>query len=240
MTSDAGQTAPGWEEVLDFWFDPAHEALWFEADAAFDARIRDRFAPLIEAGIAGALRGWEAAPQSCLALVILLDQMTRNAWRRTPRAFSGDAMALAVATRALAAGVDRQVSLSQRRFLYLPREHILAELRPSGARVGVAYFAELDTDMTTRGFGTEAASALTRRARGFHRVAPLSAGIKAIERGMERRSRRAVFLPANVRSPVRDVRQRCELHPRDRELRICHCHREPSETGFRGNHRRPD
>ena len=64
------------------------------------------------------------------------------------------------------------------------------ELRPSGARVGVAYFAELDTDMTRRGFGTEAAAAMKQgAAKAFLRVAPLSAGIDALERGIARRAR---------------------------------------------------
>jgi NAD(P)-dependent dehydrogenase (short-subunit alcohol dehydrogenase family) len=62
------------------------------------------------------------------------------------------------------------------------------ELRSSGARVGVAYFAALDTDMTRRGFGTRAAARLG----GVQQVAPLSAGIDAIERGVARRSRRVV------------------------------------------------
>lgn len=66
------------------------------------------------------------------------------------------------------------------------------ELRSSGARVGVAYFAELDTDMTRRGFGTEAAAHLTRSGGPFTRVAPLEVGIDAIERGIARRSRRVV------------------------------------------------
>jgi len=66
------------------------------------------------------------------------------------------------------------------------------ELHSSGARVGVAYFAELDTDMTRRGFGTEAASRISFAAR---RVAPLEAGIRAIERGIARRSRRVVAPP---------------------------------------------
>ncbi len=63
------------------------------------------------------------------------------------------------------------------------------ELAPSGGRAGAAYFAELDTDMTSRGFGTEAASHL---AFPFRRVAPLEAGINAIERGVTRRARRVV------------------------------------------------
>jgi NAD(P)-dependent dehydrogenase (short-subunit alcohol dehydrogenase family) len=66
------------------------------------------------------------------------------------------------------------------------------ELRPSGARVGVAYFAEIDTDMTSRGFGTEAAAKLTTGLEQFMRVAPLATALDALERGIARRSRRVV------------------------------------------------
>jgi NAD(P)-dependent dehydrogenase (short-subunit alcohol dehydrogenase family) len=66
-----------------------------------------------------------------------------------------------------------------------------AELRPTGARVGVAYFAELETDMTSRGFGTRAADHLTRGG-SITGVAPLSVAIDAIEHGIARRSRRVV------------------------------------------------
>ena len=65
------------------------------------------------------------------------------------------------------------------------------ELAPSGARVGVAYFAELDTDMTRRGFGTAAAAKIAK-AGPFTSVAPLALGIDALERGIARRSRRIV------------------------------------------------
>lgn len=65
-----------------------------------------------------------------------------------------------------------------------------AELRHTGARVGVAYFAELDTDMTSRGFSTEAATKVA--ALKLARVAPLEVGIDALERGIRRRSRRIV------------------------------------------------
>jgi NAD(P)-dependent dehydrogenase (short-subunit alcohol dehydrogenase family) len=66
------------------------------------------------------------------------------------------------------------------------------ELRPYGAKVGVAYFAELDTDMTKRGFGTEAAAKLQSSIGAAGRVAPLSVGIDALERGIAKRSRRVV------------------------------------------------
>jgi NAD(P)-dependent dehydrogenase (short-subunit alcohol dehydrogenase family) len=65
------------------------------------------------------------------------------------------------------------------------------ELAPTGARVGVAYFAELDTDMTARGFDTEAAKRFLG-GRTPTRVTPLSVGIDALERGIARRSRRIV------------------------------------------------
>jgi NAD(P)-dependent dehydrogenase (short-subunit alcohol dehydrogenase family) len=66
------------------------------------------------------------------------------------------------------------------------------ELWSSGARVGVAYFAELETDMTKRGFGTDAAKQLSRRGGPFTRVSRLEVGLDAIERGIAIRSRRVV------------------------------------------------
>jgi NAD(P)-dependent dehydrogenase (short-subunit alcohol dehydrogenase family) len=71
-------------------------------------------------------------------------------------------------------------------------ESLRIELYPSGARVGVAYFAELDTDMVRRGFGTAAAQKMSEIRRPGRRVAPLDAGVDAIERGIARRSRRVV------------------------------------------------
>ena len=82
------------------------------------------------------------------------------------------------------------------------------ELRPSGARVGVAYFAEIDTDMTSRGFGTRAAEVLTGGG-SVTGVAPLSSAINALERGIARRARRIVA-PAWVAPvlPIRMIAQR--------------------------------
>jgi NAD(P)-dependent dehydrogenase (short-subunit alcohol dehydrogenase family) len=82
-----------------------------------------------------------------------------------------------------------------------------AELRPSGARVGIAYFAQLDTDMTTRGFSTEAAIKFASKY-PMIRHAPLEAGISALERGIDRRSR-IIAAPRWVRPllPTRMVAQ---------------------------------
>ncbi|GLY79594.1 SDR family NAD(P)-dependent oxidoreductase [Actinoallomurus iriomotensis] len=68
------------------------------------------------------------------------------------------------------------------------------ELRHTGAKVGVAYFAELDTEMTRRGFDTQAAAVMGGREGTFTGVTPLRAGVDALERGIARRARR-VYAP---------------------------------------------
>jgi NAD(P)-dependent dehydrogenase (short-subunit alcohol dehydrogenase family)/alkylhydroperoxidase family enzyme len=82
------------------------------------------------------------------------------------------------------------------------------ELASTGARVGVAYFAQLDTDMTSRGFGTDAAQHLAAASGPFSHVTPLKVGVDAIERGIAQRSRRVVA-PAWVAAllPIRELVQ---------------------------------
>lgn len=110
-------------DVLAFWFDPAHEALWFEKNDAFDAACVAALLPAHERAVAGALDGWCATAEGTLALCILLDQLPRNAFRGQARAFASDPKARAVARQALASGFDLALPLKQRRFLYLPYEH---------------------------------------------------------------------------------------------------------------------
>jgi NAD(P)-dependent dehydrogenase (short-subunit alcohol dehydrogenase family) len=83
-----------------------------------------------------------------------------------------------------------------------------AELAPTGARVGVAYFAELDTEMTSRGFGTAATTALTGGG-PITTTTPLRVAIDALERGITRRSRRIVAPSwVGLVLPIRGVAQR--------------------------------
>lgn len=84
-----------------------------------------------------------------------------------------------------------------------------AELRPTGARVGVAYYAELDTDMTSRGFSTEAAKRSPLGGNGLIPVAPVGPAIDALEAGIRRRARRIVS-PRRVAAllPARMLAQR--------------------------------
>jgi uncharacterized protein (DUF924 family) len=110
-------------ELLAFWFSDQTRPRWFAKDPAFDSLIRDRFAASAAAAAAGALDGWSAEPESCLALVLLLDQVPRNIHRGTPRAFAADAKARQVADLAIGRGFDARMTLDRRWFFYLPFEH---------------------------------------------------------------------------------------------------------------------
>ncbi|OBV39459.1 DUF924 family protein [Janthinobacterium psychrotolerans] len=118
------------KDVLDFWFlapdNPAHgqsRAEWFSKDDAFDAQIRERFGALIDTAIDGGLRDCAATPRGALAQILLLDQFTRNVYRGTPRAFAGDAQALALASALVQSGQDQELEPTLRAFVYMPFEH---------------------------------------------------------------------------------------------------------------------
>jgi uncharacterized protein (DUF924 family) len=109
--------------VIDFWFAPGHEERWFAPTPEFDRLILHRFGGLHQLAADGALDHWSASAEGCLALILLLDQMPRNMYRGSARAFATDAKALAVAEHALARGFDQGQTDKARTFLYLPFEH---------------------------------------------------------------------------------------------------------------------
>jgi uncharacterized protein (DUF924 family) len=109
-------------EVVQFWRD-AGEKAWFEKNEAFDAAFKARFLAAHEAAAQGELDGWLETPEGALALIILLDQFPRNAFRGTARMFATDAKAVDAAARAIAAGHDLALGEDVRVFLYLPYEH---------------------------------------------------------------------------------------------------------------------
>lgn len=119
---DAALPLPAAEDVVRFWRD-AGPRRWFQRDDDFDARFRDGFLVAHEAAAAGRLQAWGATPEGALALVLLLDQFPRNAFRGTPRVYATDAQARAAADIAIRAGFDRMVDPELRPFFYLPFAH---------------------------------------------------------------------------------------------------------------------
>jgi uncharacterized protein (DUF924 family) len=119
-------------EVLKFWFEQTGRDQWFAKNPAFDASIRERFLGLHEILVSRGNNGLLVDAQTALAAVIVLDQMSRNMFRGTPRAFAADPLALRVAEAAIVRGFDAGLTKDERMFLYLPFEH--AEDRQSQAR----------------------------------------------------------------------------------------------------------
>jgi uncharacterized protein (DUF924 family) len=120
--NDVNATTASAAEVVSFWQEAGPDR-WFNKDAAFDQRIRERFLATYETAAAGKLSSWEESAQGALALLILLDQFPRNMFRGDARAFATDPLARAVAAGAIVRGFDSQVTKDLRGFFYLPFEH---------------------------------------------------------------------------------------------------------------------
>jgi uncharacterized protein (DUF924 family) len=116
------QTLPGSDEVLRFWRQAGGEK-WFTADDAFDADVAERFGTLHKAAAAGRCDDWAETAPGALALIIVLDQFSRNIHRGSAEAFACDAKALGLAEDALECGFDAQVEKSLRSFFYMPFMH---------------------------------------------------------------------------------------------------------------------
>lgn len=110
------------EDIVRFWRHAGPQR-WFKKDAAFDAEFKARFEAAHHAAATGALDGWTASAEGALALLVLLDQLPRNAWRGSGHMFATDGKALAVARGAIEAGFDQQVDATLRAFVYMPFMH---------------------------------------------------------------------------------------------------------------------
>ncbi len=118
--------------ILEYWFggldeqgfaDREKERLWFKASDATDQHCQSAFGCQVEAAVAGRLEDWQVSDDGLMALLILLDQFTRNIYRGTPAAFSGDRLALSHAQDAVGSGRHLRLPLVYRCFAYLPYEH---------------------------------------------------------------------------------------------------------------------
>lgn len=118
----SGEGRVGPEDVLAFWR-AAGPQKWFAKDAAFDRSIGERFATLHAEAAAGKKQDWTATPEGALALVLVLDQFSRNLFRGTPKAFAQDEMACALALEAIDRKADEAIPPELRFFFYLPLMH---------------------------------------------------------------------------------------------------------------------
>ena len=111
------------QNILDFWFKESLAEELFRKKDSFDQKIRDKFFNDYEKAITNEYDDWQDEPKYCLALIILLDQFTRNIFRQSARAFSGDEMALAISLRCVDRGYLDVVGEPSSRFMLMPMMH---------------------------------------------------------------------------------------------------------------------
>jgi uncharacterized protein (DUF924 family) len=125
-------TTTDFEQVLDFWFgvldsdshaDAAHSSRWWRADEAFDKTIQHTFGSLHAAVSRGEHVDWLETPRGRLAIIIVLDQFSRNIYRDTPQMYASDAMALTIALEGIDANMDTALPSGMRAFFYMPLMH---------------------------------------------------------------------------------------------------------------------
>ena len=110
--------------ILKFWFEETSPETWFKKDALFDDMLMQKFGRLVEQALAGQLDRWAQKKDGRLALILLLDQMARNIYRDTPKAFAGDEIACALSLRSSADGtVEAETDINKRQFFLMPMMH---------------------------------------------------------------------------------------------------------------------
>ena len=111
------------EDILNFWLIECKPEQWFKKNEDFDQMIKNRFSSAIEDAINGKLDSWEETETGCLALIILLDQFTRNVFRDTPGAFAGDERALALSKLCFNKDYLTNLDIHRRQFMLMPMMH---------------------------------------------------------------------------------------------------------------------
>jgi len=141
-----------WAELIDTWFGetlddpsaiPQRMGWWFSADEGRDVQLAERFGELVEQCASGRYYRWLDDPEGRLALTLALDQLPRNLFRGTPRAFAYDAWTTAWCLATAHTGQDQALKPIQRAFLYMPLQH-MEDLQAQQA--GVALYERLAED----------------------------------------------------------------------------------------------
>lgn len=136
-TSDLDPAIP---EILNFWFETLQFTDWFQDSAKHDTTIINRFGNLVEKArtTTDLDETWTSTPSGSLAMIILLDQFSRNIYREGNHpdpglSFSGDAKALRIASQSIVKGFDiaiqaeksstKSLGVTYRYFFYMPFMH---------------------------------------------------------------------------------------------------------------------
>ncbi len=111
------------EDILNFWFKECNPEQWFKKNDVFDQIIENTFSNTIEDAIRGKMDDWKNTETGCLALIIILDQFTRNVFRNTLRAFAGDNKALVLSQKCYDKQYLKNPDIQRRKFMLMPMMH---------------------------------------------------------------------------------------------------------------------
>ena len=114
---------PSDADILNFWVFETKSEFWFKKNDDFDAAIQDRFGKTVTGALAGRLDHWANDADGCLALIVILDQFTRNMFRHSAQAFLGDEMALALSLRCVERTYLDADEPSYCQFMLMPMMH---------------------------------------------------------------------------------------------------------------------
>jgi uncharacterized protein (DUF924 family) len=88
-----------------------------------DREIIERFGETLEQARRGELYHWADTSRGRLALIIVLDQFSRNIYRGSPLSYSQDEKALRLALEGIDLGMDRELAPVGRNLFWLPLGH---------------------------------------------------------------------------------------------------------------------
>ncbi len=111
------------QAILDFWFKESLPEELFRQKDSFDEKIRDRFFNDYEKAIINEYDDWQDDSKTCLALIILLDQFSRNLFRNDKRAFAQDHKCRLIVNEAIDRGDLEKLHVNEKLFFLLPLLH---------------------------------------------------------------------------------------------------------------------
>jgi len=111
------------KKILNFWFKESLPEELFRQKDSFDKKIKDRFFNDYDKAVINEYDDWQDEPKSCLALIILLDQFSRNLFRNNKKAFEQDHKCRLILNEAIDRGDLEKLDINEKLFFLLPLLH---------------------------------------------------------------------------------------------------------------------